>query len=686
MSELFIELFSEEIPARMQRQATENLQRLLCDALCNLSPEHIKTFSTPRRIAIRLDVQSSIPAQEVQERGPRTTAPEKALEGFLRKHQAQQSDLIEDNGFWVLQKKIDAISATDFIAQAFPQILWKFPWPKSQRWGNGSQFTWVRPLHYITCLLDGKIIPLTLSTVDDDAHGLVCNNKTEGHRFLTPEVFAIQNAQQWEDTLESHFVIANPDKRRDKILNGITALTQKANLELVPDEGLLNEVTGLVEWPVPLLGKIDEIFMDLPPEVMQVSMRVNQRYFALRNKDGSPANAFAFVANIIPDDEGKLIIAGNERVLRARFADARYFWDLDRKTSLEQRNQQLQNVIFHAKLGSQYERIQRLERLAGYLAQQLNHDEKLAKRAALLCKADLTTGMVGEFPEVQGIMGGYYAKHDQEAPEVALAISEHYKPAGPSDNVPNAPISIIAALSDKIDLLTAFFAIGEKPSGSGDPYALRRAALGVIRIIRENQLRLDIKALFDFAIAGLPSALQASSELNALAEFIYERLYVQLRSEGSRYDILSAVAPTKQFTDLVELLKKVEAITTFVETTDGKDLLAAVKRASNILRIEDKKDGPHQGQIDASLLTENEEKNLSVALNKAIQEISAAVKQEQFSEAMNSIATLKGSLDLFFEKVTINDENPAIRSNRLKLLSQIDQAASLIADFNQIEK
>lgn len=686
MSELFIELFSEEIPARMQRQATENLQRLLCDALGNLAPEQIKTFSTPRRIAIRLDVKASIPAQEAQERGPRTTAPEKALEGFLRKHQAQKSDLIEENGFWVLQKKIAEVSATDFIAQVLPQILWKFPWPKSQRWGNGSQFTWVRPLHYITCLLDGKIIPINLATPDDDAHGLVCSNKTEGHRFLAPEIFEIQNAQQWEDTLKSHFVIADPDKRREKILDEITALTQKANLELIPDEGLLNEVTGLVEWPVPLLGKIDEIFMDLPPEVMQVSMRVNQRYFALRNKDGSPANAFAFVANITPDDEGKLIIAGNERVLRARFADARYFWDQDRKTSLEQRNQQLQNVIFHAKLGSQYERIQRLERLAGYLAQHLKQDETLAKRAALLCKADLTTGMVGEFPEVQGIMGGYYTKHDQEAPEIALAIAEHYRPAGPSDSVPNAPISIIAALSDKIDLLTAFFAIGEKPSGSGDPYALRRAALGVIRIIRENQLRLDIKALFDFAVAGLPQALQSAGDLGLLSEFIYERLYVQLRSEGSRYDILSAVAPTKEFTDLVELLKKVEAITDFVETTDGKDLLAAVKRASNILRIEDKKDGPHQGQVDTALFAQDEEKNLSAALNKAIEQISIAVKQEQFSQAMNSIATLKSSLDLFFEKVTINDENPAIRSNRLKLLSQIDQTADLIADFNQIEK
>lgn len=686
MSELFIELFSEEIPARMQRQATENLQRLLCDALGNLSPQQIKTFSTPRRIAIQLAIKNSIPAQEVQERGPRTTAPEKALEGFLRKHQAQKSDLIEENGFWVLQKNVAEVSATDFIAQALPQIFWKFPWPKSQRWGNGSQFTWVRPLHYITCLLDGLIIPLNLATSEDDAHGLVCSNKTKGHRYLAPEIFEIQNAQQWEDTLEFRFVIADPDKRREKILNDITALTQKANLELVPDEGLLNEVTGLVEWPVPLLGKIDEIFMDLPPEVMQVSMRVNQRYFALKNKDGSPASAFAFVANIIPDDEGKLIIAGNERVLRARFADARYFWDQDRKTSLEQRNQQLQNVIFHAKLGSQYERIQRLERLAGYLAKQLKADEKIAKRAALLCKADLTTGMVGEFPEVQGIMGGYYAKHDQESPEVALAISEHYKPVGPSDSVPTQIVSIITALADKIDLLTTFFAIGEKPSGSGDPYALRRAALGVIRIIRENQLRLDIKALFDFAVLGLPQALQSSGDLGLLSEFIYERLYVQLRSEGSRYDILSAVAPTKQFTDLVELLKKVEAITTFVATNDGKDLLAAVKRASNILRIENKKDGPHQGETDIALFTQDEEKNLSSALNKAMEQISASVKQEQFDKAMNSITTLKGPLDLFFEKVTINDENSAIRSNRLKLLSQIDQTACLIADFNQIEK
>ncbi|MDI2090584.1 glycine--tRNA ligase subunit beta [Commensalibacter oyaizuii] len=686
MSELFIELFSEEIPARMQKQATENLQRLLWDMLSDLSPENAKTFSTPRRIAIRCDIQASIPAKSIQERGPRTTAPEKALEGFLRKHQAQHSDLIEENGFWILNKHVAAVSAADFIAQNLPQILWKFPWPKSQRWGNGSQFTWVRPLHRITCLLEGQVIPFNLATIDDDGHGLVSGGQSEGHRFLAPQVFNIDNAKQWQETLYTHFVIADADQRREKIQTDLTALAHQKNLQLVPDEGLLNEVTGLVEWPVALLGKIDPIFMDLPQEVMQVSMRVNQRYFALKNQDGTPANFFAFVANIIPDDNGALIIAGNERVLRARFADARYFWDQDRKTSLENRNLNLKNVIFHAKLGNQYERVQRLERLAGYLAQQLNADEQLAKRAALLCKADLTTGMVGEFPEVQGIMGGYYAKHDQEAPEVALAITEHYKPCGPSDTVPSQILSVITALADKIDLLTAFFAIGEKPSGSGDPYALRRAALGIIRIIRENSIRLDIKALFKFAIAGLPSPLQASSDMNGLVEFIYERLYVQLRSEGSRYDILSAVAPTKQFTDLVELLKKVEAITKFLETSDGKDLLAAVKRASNILRIEDKKDGPHQGKPDHKLFVQNEEKDLDTALGSAISDIDKAVKQELFEEAMNSISTLRNTLDVFFDKVTINDSNPDIRLNRLKLLSQIDQAASMIADFNLIER
>lgn len=686
MSEFFIELFSEEIPARMQKQATENLQRLLCEAFIHLNPVQPKTYSTPRRIAMSLQIDKSIPAQALEERGPRTSAPEKALEGFLRKHQAQKSDLIEKNGFWIYQKLVPEQSAIEFIQKKLPLILWNFPWPKSQRWGKGSQFTWVRPLHHITCLLDGHIIPFTLAKTDDDAHHLQSNNITEGHRFLAPDTFTVKNAQQWQETLLSHFVIADRQQRQDKILQELTQLAKNHHLELVHDEGLLNEVTGLVEWPITYLGKIDSIFMDLPQEVMQVSMRVNQRYFALKNPDNSPAAYFAFVANIIPEKDPSLIIAGNERVLRARFADARYFWDQDRKISLEERNDYLKKVIFHAKLGSQYERIERLTKIARYLAQQLNADVNLAERAASLCKADLTTGMVGEFPEVQGIMGGYYALHDQENPQIALAIKEHYKPNGPNDEVPHATISIIVALADKIDLLASFFAIGEKPKGSGDPFALRRAALGIIRIIRENQLTLNLQKALKFAIQTLPKTLQQTSDSKLLANFLNERLNVQLRSEGLRYDILSAVTQTDIITDITELLEKVNAISQIIATSEGKDLLAAVKRASNILRIENKKDGPHQGEINQSLLQTIEEKNLYQTLQQVIKTIHTALDHKQFDKAMNEIASLRSTLDIFFDKVIINDDDPNIRQNRLKLLNQIEQTANLIADFNQIEK
>ena len=687
MSELFIELLSEEIPARMQKQAMENLNRLLNNALINLNPTDAKTFSTPRRIAVSMQIDATIPAQELEERGPRITAPEKALEGFLRKHAAQKNDLIEENGFWVLKKIKPEQSASQFIQEKIPQILWQFPWPKSQRWGNGSQFTWVRPLHRITCILDGEIVPFTLAKENDDAHGLSSDQITEGHRFLSPSPFTIHNTKQWQETLFSHYVIADSEQRRNKILADISKLAENNKLQLVSDEGLLNEVTGLVEWPVAYMGKIDSIFMDLPQEVMQVSMRVNQRYFALKNQDGSPAARFIFIANIIrPDDDGSLIIAGNERVLRARFADARYFWEQDRKTQLVSYNNSLNDVIFHARLGSQYERVQRIVKIAGFLANLLCADVIHAQRAALLCKADLATGMVGEFPELQGIMGGYYAQHDNENPAVALAIKEHYKPCGPNDQTPTEPCSVIVALADKIDLLTAFFAIGEKPKGSGDPFALRRAALGIIRIIRENNLSLDLEKVLEFSISTLPKDLQQASDLKLLANFMNERLIIQLRSEGLRHDIISAVSQKNHLTDISELLKKVNAINQILESSEGKDLLAAVKRASNILRIENKKDGPHQGEPDPSLFHTDEETNLYSHLKQATQIIESALDHKKFGFAMNTIASLRSELDIFFDKTIINDPNEIIRHNRLKLLNQIDNVANLIADFNQIEK
>lgn len=686
MSELFIELFSEEIPARMQKQARENLQRLLSDALVALNPTNIKTYSTPRRIAISLQINATIPAQEHEERGPRVSAPEKALEGFLHKHTAQKNDLIENNGFWVLKKNTPEQKAIQFIQEIIPSILWQFPWPKSQRWGNSSQFTWVRPLHRISCILDGNVVPFTLAKENDNAYGLISDRTTEGHRFLSPEPFAIQNTKQWQDTLFSHYVIADPEQRRNKILTDIIQLAESHKLQFVADDELLNEVTGLVEWPVAYIGKIDPIFMDLPQEVMQVSMRVNQRYFALKNQDGTPAANFIFIANIKPDNDGFLIIAGNERVLRARFADARYFWMQDRKAKLEDHNKALNDVIFHAKLGNQYERVERIVKIAGFLANQFHSDAHHAQRAAFLCKADLTTGMVGEFPELQGIMGGYYAQHDNEDPAVALAIKEHYKPCGSNDKVPNASCSIIVALSDKIDLLTSFFAIGEKPKGSGDPYGLRRAALGIIKIIRENKLSFNLQKTFEFAIQTLPESLQYASNSKLLSNFMNERLIVQLRSEGLRYDILSAVTQKDYLTDISELLEKVNAINQIIKTAEGKDLLAAVKRASNILKIENKKDGPHQGEPDPFLFNQDEEKNLFHHLGQTVETIHTALDHKEFEKAMNNIAALRPELDSFFDKVVINDSNEAIRKNRLKLLNQIDYIANLIADFDQIEK
>jgi glycyl-tRNA synthetase beta chain len=473
--------------------------------------------------------------------------------------------------------------------------------------------------------------------------------------------------------------------RREALATGLNELATAEGLRIVPDTGLVDEVAGLVEWPVPMLGRIDEQFMELPPEVMQVSMRVNQRYFALRDADGAAAPRFAFVANIIPADDGALIVAGNERVLRARFADARHFWDLDRKHSLASRLPALDNVTFHAKLGSLGDRARRITRLAGLLAGMTGAPVEACERAALLCKTDLTTGMVGEFPELQGVMGGYYARHDGEADSVAQAISEHYTPKGPGDTVPTAPVSVVVGLADRIDMLCAFFAAGEKPSGSGDPFGLRRAALGIIRLIRENTLRLDLVRLFTFAAEALPASLRDAPDLDLLPQFIAERLRVQLRAEGARHDCLAAISVDNSDTDIVRLLARASALQAMLETEDGQNLLTATRRAANILRIEDKKDGPHEGTPDAALFEQPEEQALFSALEKVEPAVEAAFAGELFTDAMREAASLRQPLDSFFEQVTVNAPEPALRLNRLKLLSRLVRMMRLIADFSQIE-
>ncbi len=537
MPAFFLELFGEEIPARMQARAADDLARLLGEALAALTPTDVRTYFGARRIALAATVADGVPASRTEERGPRTSAPEQALAGFLRKHSAARDDLVEQNGFWVLTKDSPGSDAAAVIAKAMPALLWRFPWPKSMRWGGTSAFTWVRPLRRIVCLLDGAVVPFVLAQGGDDAHGLASGDLSEGHRFMSPGAFIVSSEAQWRDELRARHVLADAGERRAEIESGIADAAAERGLTVVPDAGLIDEISGLVEWPVPLIGRIEAEYMDLPPEVMQVSMRVNQRYLALRDKDGAAAPYFAFAANIAASDGGAAIVAGNERVLRARFSDARHFWDLDRRVKLADRVAALDAVTFHAKLGTQGERARSIERIARAIAPLVGANPVQAARAGLLAKADLTTGMVGEFPELQGVMGGYYARPTEDA-VVAEAIAEHYQPRGPTDPVPTAPVSVAVALADKLDQLVRFFGIGEAPTGSGDPFALRRAGLGVLRILRENKLDVSLGALLDAAGAG-----ETKAELMA---FLLERLRVQLRAEDMRHDIVSAALASRR--------------------------------------------------------------------------------------------------------------------------------------------
>ncbi len=675
MAEFLLELFSEEIPARMQQQAAAALCRLLTEALAPLSPA-LSPASGPRRIAAFGAMAPETQATARIERGPRLGAPEAALAGFLRKHNATRDQLHDEAGYHTLRLDAPSQSAASLIANAVPALLRRFPWPKSMRWGAGSQFTWVRPLRRILCLLDGAVVPFDLRDGADDAHGLASDTLTEGHRFLSPDAFAVTSVEAWRTGLAARHVLVDAGSRRARIWAGITALAAGQGLTVVPDEALLDEVTGLVEWPVPMLGRIDAAFMDLPPEVMQVSMRENQRYFALRHAAGNPAPWFAFIANIEAADGGAAIIAGNERVLRARFADARHFWDLDRKTPLAARLDALKSVIFHARLGSQYARAQRLHDLALRLAEPLRAEAHLAARAALLCKADLTTGMVGEFPELQGIMGGYYARHDAEPAEVSAAISQHYAPKGPTDSVPTGHVAAAVALADKLDQLTQFFSIGEKPGGSGDPYALRRAALGIIRILREGGYWLALRPVLENAAPDVADEVLA---------FIIDRLKVQLRAEGHRHDVIEAALTGYSSNDVRILALKVEALSAFLNTDSGANLLAAYRRGTNILRIEEKRDARQFAADPSSTsLREQQEADLAQALSGVQHSLEARLGHEDFSGACAALAELRAPVDAFFS-LTINDPDPAIREARLGLLARLREIMNRVADFSKIE-
>ncbi len=683
MPDLLLELFSEEIPARMQARAADDLARLIGEALAPLAPAEMQTFYGPRRIALAATVAASVPASATIERGPRVSAPPQALEGFLRKHRASREELVQEGEHWVLRKASAPEPAADLIARALPGLLRRFPWPKSMRWGgSGSTFTWVRPLRRILCILDGAVVPFDLRDGADDGHGLASGDLTEGHRFHAPGAFAVGSLGEWREGLRERRVIVDAMDRKLQILPPLARRAEELGLSVLEDSALLDEIAGLVEWPVPLLGRIDPEFMTLPPEVMQVSMRVNQRYFALSDSDGRPAPFFAFAANIEAADGGAAVTAGNERVLRARFSDAQHFWDADRRIMLAHRVAALDAVTFHVELGTQGARVHRLVLLAEAIASLVGADPALAGRAAYLAKADLTTGMVGEFPELQGVMGSYYALHDREDPAVVNAVRDHYAPRGASDPVPTHPVSIAVALADKLDQVTAFFAVGEKPTGSGDPFALRRAVLGAIRIITENRLRMNLRALLVKTQTMLPGPVPVDD----IMAFIVERLRVLMRSEGTRHDVLDAVLAAKADDDLSRVLALASQLDALLAGPNGTDLLAAYKRAANILRIENAKDGPHEGNPDDDILRSPEEQALTTALVEVVlREMDAKLAREEFTAVMDDLASLRPPLDAFFDRVTVNDPDASLRRNRLNLLHQVRSTMDRVADFSKIE-
>ena len=699
MPELLLELFSEEIPARMQIRAADDLKRLVAEKLAaaGLAFARAESFVTPRRLALVVEgLPDRQPDASEERRGPRLGAPDQAIAGFLKANNLATLDQCEkrDTGkgeFWFYTAHRAGRPTRDVLATVLSEAAAALPWPKSMRWGAG-QMRWVRTLERVVCVFDGEVVGLTF------ANAVVTGNATTGHRFHAPAAFTVANFAEYRDKLRAAHVILDHAERRKIIRDQADALAAREGLTLKDDPGLLAEVAGLVEWPVPLIGAIDQAFMAVPPEVLTTAMRAHQRYFALLNADGGLAPRFIVVANIAAKDGGKAIVAGNERVLRARLADAKFFWDQDRKHSLESRVPALRDIVFHAKLGTLADKVARIQALAGELAPYIpgaQLDE--VRSAATLSKADLTTGMVGEFPELQGIMGRYYAIDEGESASVAGAIAEHYAPQGPSDRCPTAPASVAVALADKIDTLVGFFAIGEKPTGSRDPFALRRAALGVIRLIVENKLRLPLREAFrksywsfSEAVAGFDAALEKGHRPKLvereLIEFFADRLKVHLREAGIRHDHVSAVFALAQEDDFVRLLARVDALRTFLASEDGANLLVAYNRATSIVRIEEKKDKTmHDGIVEAALVQQSEERDLLARLTELRTTFDRALAAERWAEAMGALAGLRRPVDAFFESVTVNCEDQALRANRLKLLSQIRTTMGAVADFSQIE-
>jgi glycyl-tRNA synthetase beta chain len=735
MSELLLELFSEEIPARMQVRAAEELKRLIVEAMKaqGLAVGASAAYATARRLALVVEgVPAKSPSVSEERKGPRIGAPEPAIKGFLKAaglRSIGEASVVTDakkGDFYVARIEKPGRAAADIIADVVPKVMRSFPWPKAMRWGPG-EFTWVRPLHSILCLFAGKVVPFKLA-------GIMSSNTTRGHRFHAPAAFTVRNFDDYANKLRQSKVVLSPSERADWIGEQAHALAKRHRLELVEDEALLSENAGLTEWPTVLMGHFDEAFLIVPGECLTMAMRNHQKCFSLRDpKTKKLANRFLLVSNLVAEDGGAKIVAGNERVIFARLSDAKFFWEQDLKRRLEPMHFELKGITFHEQLGSQWDRMERITELSRQIAGAVDAEPELAGRAAQLTKADLVSGMVGEFPELQGLMGRYYADAEHMNPKIAAAIEEHYRPKGQNDTVPTAPVSVAVALADRLDTLVGFWTIGEKPTGSGDPYQLRRAALGVIRIVLENDLRVSLlNALMRAAVeinasrvandvarrlkrvvkeevrqASLVAgsnplvetlAIEGKTDPNVgvmiermqticddLLSFFADRLKVYLREKGARYDLIDAVYSLGGQDDLALIVKRVEALDAFLKTDDGSNLLIGIKRASNILAIEEKKDKQsYSGTPEATLLKEPQEKALAVAIERVKADARAAINVENFAGAMRALAELRTPVDAFFDKVLVNVDNSKLRENRLRLLSQIRASTLSVADFSKI--
>ncbi|MFN3231963.1 MAG: glycine--tRNA ligase subunit beta [Alphaproteobacteria bacterium] len=691
MAELLLELFSEEIPARMQARASDDLKRLVTEALkdAGLTFDKAEAFATPRRLALVVDgLPLAQPDVREERRGPKVDAPDKAVEGFLKSVGLTRDQVteVEDKKkgrhlLAVIER--EGRPTAEVIAEIVPTVIRSFPWPKSMRWGDGV-LTWVRPLHSILCVLDG--VPVTF-----DVDGVEAGATTAGHRFMALEPFEVSEFADYQAKLRDAKVVLDPRERKLDITEQLDLYAQENGLIPIEDDGLINEVAGLVEWPVVLFGAFDPAFLKVPEEALISAIRTHQKYPMFRDRaSGTLAPKFAVVANLEAKDGGAAIVAGNERVLSARLADTKFFWDQDLKAGLASRVPALNEIVFHEKLGTLGDKVDRV----GALAVELCHyvpgaDRNLVRSAARLAKADLTAEMVGEFPDLQGVMGRYYALADGEDTAVADAIADHYRPQGPGDACPTAPVSVAVALADKIDTLVGFFGIDEKPTGSKDPFALRRAALGVIRLILENKLRLPLTEAIEkseFFYEEMVSGRVGVFSPEPLVAFFADRLKVHLREQGVRHDLITAVFALSGEDDLVRLLARVKALQSFLETDDGTNLQAAYKRATNIVRIEEKKDdASYAGAVDPALLEQGEEKALADQLARATEGASATIADERFADAMSALAKLRGPVDAFFDEVTVNCDDPDVRRNRLHLLSQIRATLDQVADFSKIE-